>query len=71
MIRQVFQPCGELQPSLVFLALSGLIPWLRRYGVTSQWILLLHIVVRLAATAPITMIFIQHGREADRDKPTR
>ena len=55
----------------VFLALSGLIPWLRRYGVISQWILLLHIIVGLAAVAPLTMIFIKHGREADHDNPTR
>src|ERR1039458_3051673 len=51
----------------IFLALSGLIPWLARYGVISQWILLLHIIVGLAAIAPLTVVLIKHGREADRD----
>lgn len=55
----------------IFLALSGLIPWLARYGVISQWILLLHIIVGLAAIVPLTVIFIKHGGAADRDKPTR
>lgn len=55
----------------IFLALSGLIPWLVRYGVISQWILLLHIIVGLAAIIPLTVIFTKHGREADRDSPTR
>ena len=55
----------------IFLALSGLIPWLARYGVISQWILLLHIIVGLAAIAPLTVVLIKHGREADRDAPTR
>jgi hypothetical protein len=55
----------------IFLTLSGLIPWLARYGVISQWILLLHIIIGLAAIAPLTVIFIKHGREADRDTSTR
>ena len=54
-----------------FLALSGVIPWLARYGVISQWILLLHIVVGLAAIVPLTIIFARHLREADRETPTR
>jgi hypothetical protein len=54
----------------IFLALSGSIPWLRRYGVISQWMLLLHIIVGLAAIVPVTLIFIKHGREAERDTPT-
>ncbi len=54
----------------IFLALSGSIPWLRRYGVISQWMLLLHIIVGLAAIVPLTVIFIKHGRNADRDTPT-
>jgi len=37
----------------------------------SQWILLLHIIVGLAAIAPLTVIFIKHGREADRDALAR
>ncbi len=52
-----------------FLALSGLIPWLLRYGVISQWILLLHIVVGVAAIVPLTAIFARHLREADRETP--
>ena len=55
----------------IFLALSGLIPWLARYGVISQWILLLHIIVGLAAIAPLMVVLIKHGREADREAPTR
>jgi len=55
----------------IFLALSGLIPWLARYGVISEWILLLHIIVGLAAIVPLTVIFIKHGRTANRDTPTR
>jgi hypothetical protein len=55
----------------IFLALSGLIPWLARYGVISQWILLLHIIVGLAAIVPLAVIFIKHGGAADRDKPAR
>jgi hypothetical protein len=55
----------------IFLALSGLIPWLLRYGAISQWILLLHIIVGLAAIIPLTVIFTRHGREADRDSRTR
>ena len=55
----------------LFVALSGLIPWLARYGVISQWILLLHILVGIAASVPLTVIFWKHAREADRDVPTR
>ncbi len=55
----------------LFVALCGLIPWLARYGVISQWILLLHILVGIAAIVPLTVIFWKHAREADRDVPTR
>ena len=55
----------------LFVALSGLIPWLARYGVISQWILLLHILVGIAAAVPLTVIFWKHAREANRDVPTR
>jgi Cytochrome c554 and c-prime len=55
----------------VFLALSGLVPFLARYGVFSQWILLLHILVGIAAVVPLTWIFWKHGREANRAHPTQ
>lgn len=55
----------------LFLTLSGFIPLLARYGVFSQWILLLHIVIGLAAGVPLTTIFWKHGRQAHRDDPTR
>ncbi|MGB8473607.1 MAG: hypothetical protein WCE61_05910 [Candidatus Acidiferrum sp.] len=54
----------------LFLALSGLLPWLVRHGVFSQWILLLHIFVGLVAVVPLTWIFWKHGREARRENPT-
>lgn len=49
-----------------FLALSGLVPFLIRYGVYSQWILLLHIIVGVLAVVPLSIILWKHGREADR-----
>ena len=54
----------------ICLALSGLVPWLARFGVISQWILLLHILLGVAAIGPLTVIFIRHRREAGRDTPT-
>ncbi len=64
-------PLRRASAIFIFLALSGLIPWLRRYGVVSQWILLLHIIVGVAAIVPLTVIFIKHGRAAGRETPTR
>src|SRR5271169_763009 len=37
----------------LFIALSGFIPLLVRYGVISQWVLLLHIVVGVSAAIPL------------------
>src|ERR1700674_2683459 len=54
----------------LFIALSGFLPFLVRYGVISQWILLLHIVVGVLAAIPLTAIFLKHLREAKRDVPT-
>src|SRR5579859_4244861 len=54
----------------LFIALSGFIPFLVRYGVISQWILLLHIVVGVLAAIPLAAIFLKHLREANRDVPT-
>lgn len=48
----------------IFLALSGVVPLIVRYGVYSQWILLLHIIVGLAALIPLSLIFWRHGRAA-------
>jgi len=56
---------------LLFLILSGIVPFLARYGAFSQWILLLHILAGLLATVPLTVILWKHGREADQDVPTR
>jgi hypothetical protein len=55
----------------VFLVLSGLVPLLASYGVFSQWILLLHIFVGIAALVPLTWIFWKHGRVANRTRPSR
>lgn len=55
----------------LFLALSGIVPFLLRYGVPSQWILLLHILVGIVAAVPLTVIFWKHGHMADRYVPTR
>ena len=55
----------------LFLLLSGLIPFLARYGVFSQWVLLLHILVGVAAIIPLTILFWKHGLEANREVPTR
>jgi hypothetical protein len=54
----------------LFLALSGLVPFLIRYGVFSQWILLLHILVGVLAAVPLTIIFWKHGRAASRVQRT-
>lgn len=54
----------------LFLALSGLVPFLIRYGVFSQWILLLHILVGVLAAVPLTIIFWKHGRTASHDQHT-
>lgn len=55
----------------LFLTLSGFIPLLVRYGVMSQWVLLLHIAVGVLAAVPLTAIFWKHLREANREAPTR
>lgn len=55
----------------LFLALSGLIPFLARYGVISQWILLLHIAAGVLAAVPLTWIFWKHGRSANASEPTQ
>ena len=54
----------------LFIALSGFVPFLVRYGVISQWILLLHIVVGVLAGIPLTVLFLKHAREAKREVPT-
>jgi hypothetical protein len=54
----------------LFLALSGLVPFLIRYGVFSQWILLLHILVGVLAAVPLTIIFWKHGRTASHAQQT-
>jgi hypothetical protein len=54
----------------LFLALSGFVPFCARYGVFSQWILLLHIVIGTAAIAPLTWIFWIHAREARHEHAT-
>jgi hypothetical protein len=55
----------------VFLFLSGVVPFLARYGVFSQWILLLHILVGLLAGIPLTLILLKHGHAANKEVPTR
>lgn len=55
----------------LFLALSGLIPFLARYGVFSQWILLLHILVGVVTIIPLTFIFWKHAQETSREIQTR
>jgi len=55
----------------LFLALSGLVPFLIRYGVLSQWILLLHILIGVLAAVPLTLIFWKHGRNASHAQRTR
>ena len=55
----------------LFLALSELIPLLARYGVFSQWVLLLHVAVGVLAIVPLTWIFWKHGRIASASEPTR
>lgn len=55
----------------LFLAVSGLIPFLARYGVISQWILLVHIAAGLLAAVPLTWIFWLHSRIANASEPTR
>jgi hypothetical protein len=54
----------------LFIALSGFIPLLVRYGVISQWILLLHVIVGVLTAIPLTAIVLKHAREANRDIPT-
>lgn len=48
----------------IFLLISGFEPWAVRYGVFSQWVLLMHIAVGLAAIIPLTALFLRHGRAA-------
>jgi len=55
----------------LFLALSGVVPFLARYGVFSQWVLLLHILVGIVAIVPVTLSLWKHGRKANREVPTR
>jgi hypothetical protein len=64
------RPLRRATGVFLFLALSGLIPWLFHYGVFSQWILLLHIVVGVVAVVPLAWIFWKHGRAANRLQPT-
>ncbi len=55
----------------LFLFLSGVVPFLARYGVFSQWILLLHILVGLLAIVPVTVILWKHAHAANQETPTR
>lgn len=55
----------------LFLALTGLVPLLAPYGVFSQWILLLHILIGLLAALPLAVLFFRHGAAAGKVKPTR
>jgi hypothetical protein len=55
----------------LFLLLSGIVPFLARYGVFSQWILLLHILAGLLAVVPLTVILWRHGQAANKEVPTR
>lgn len=54
----------------LLLALTGLIPLLAPYGVFSQWILLLHIVIGLLAAVPLALLFFRHGAAAGKVRPT-
>jgi hypothetical protein len=65
-LRQLRRASGVF----LFIALSGFIPFLVRYGVISQWILLLHIVVGVLAAIPLTTMFLKHGRGANHHVPT-
>ena len=66
-LRHLRRACGVF----LFLALSGLVPFLARYGVFSLWILLLHIFVGVLAVVPLSVIFWKHGRAANAVQPTR
>jgi hypothetical protein len=55
----------------LFVALSGFLPLLLRYGVMSQWILLVHILVGVAAAVPLTFIFFKHRSHANQENPSR
>jgi hypothetical protein len=48
----------------LFLLISGFEPWAVRYGVFSQWVLLMHIGVGLVAIIPLSILFFRHGRAA-------
>ena len=65
------KPLRRASGVFLFLALSGLIPWLFQYGVFSQWILLLHIVIGVVAVVPLAVIFWRHGHAANRREPAR
>lgn len=54
----------------LFIAFTGFFPLLVRYGVISQWILLLHIVAAVLAAIPLTVLFLRHLREANGKSPT-
>jgi hypothetical protein len=51
----------------LFVTLSGFVPLSTRYGVMSQWTLLLHIVVGILGGIPLTAIFLKHLRDANRE----
>src|SRR5437763_10649664 len=53
----------------VFLVLSGILPFLARYGVFSQWILLLHILAGLLAVVPVTIVRWRHVHAANPETP--
>src|SRR5437763_3757744 len=53
----------------VFLVLSGILPFLARYGVFSQWILLLHILAGLLAVVPVTIVRWKHVHAANQETP--
>ena len=55
----------------LFLALSGIVPFLIRYGAVSQWILLLHISAGIVAGVPLTLVLWRHARHANREIPAR
>jgi hypothetical protein len=54
-----------------FLLISGFEPLAVRYGVFSQWVLLMHIAVGLLAIVPLSVLFVRHGRAANLSNETR
>ena len=55
----------------LFLVISGFEPWAVRYGVFSQWVLLMHIAVGLLAVIPLSVLLVRHGRAAHQANGTR